>query len=260
MNGMDESTRRRRGGRQSCEDQGEVACIDCNLFGFLQLFASLEPEMLRHFLTTHVPLGKGEVLYRAGQPFEGVYAVKSGGFKSIVMQEPYGEQVASFHLPGEMMGVEDLQSETCSFTVLALEESKVCFMPVKPDRNLNEHFPTSREQMVKILLEHLRQCQRQGLILGMRTAEERLGAFFLNLAERYARHGFPLHEFRVPMMQNDIANHLGLAMETVSRTLKHFRELEMLTIRGKRGRILNPGCLQSITQYCFRKKETDATE
>ncbi|MBF0294630.1 MAG: helix-turn-helix domain-containing protein [Magnetococcales bacterium] len=260
MNAMDEPTKKRRSGRQSCADQGEVACIDCNLFGFLQLFASLTPEMLTHFLTTHMPLAKGEVVYRAGQPFEGIYAVKSGGLKSIVMQEPYGEQVASFHLPGELMGVEDLQSATYSFTIIALEESKVCFMPLKQGGLQREPLPSSREQMVKILLEHLRQCQRQGLILGMRTAEERLGAFFLNLAERYARHGFPMHEFRVPMMQNDIANHLGLAMETVSRTLKHFRELEMLTIRGKRGRILNPGCMQSITQYCFLKKGTDEQE
>lgn len=238
-----------------CPDKTEVACDHCTLFGFLRLFKTMPPEQINRFLSRRQQVGKGEMLFRHGQTFNGVYAVKSGSFKSIALLEHQGEQILGFHLPGELMGLDALQSPHYTCGVVALEAGSVCQLPFTHLDELNtDETPRFQEQVIRILLDQVKHDQRQTLLVGRRTAEERLGAFFLNLAERYARHGFPDNEFRLTMLQNDIANYLGLSMETVSRTLRSFREQELLNIKGKRVRILNPGCLQSLTQYCARKE------
>lgn len=237
--------------KTSYPDKGEVACDHCQLFGFLKLFGDLPLHPLQNFLSTYRPVAKGETLFVEDQPFHGLYAVKKGSFKSYSQMEPQGEQILGFHLPGELMGLESIQSSNYEYNIIAMEASSVCLMPFERLNTLGKDFALFQEQVIKLLLEQVKDDQRQQLLIGRRSAEERLGAFFLNLSERYAKHGFAPHEFRMPMLQIDIANYLGMTMETVSRTLRSFRENELLTIQGRRVRILNPACLQSITQYCM---------
>ncbi len=235
----------------SCPEKGEVACKNCKLFGFLQLFEGLHLNALDVFLSSHQEIGKGETLFSVDDPFRGVYAVKSGSLKSISMLELQGEQILGFYLPGELLALDAIYSSTYGYNAVAMEASTVCLLSFQNLQELGERFAQFQELVIQVLVDQVKQDQRQTLLVGRRTAEERLGTFFLNLAERYARHGFSDNEFRMPMLQNDIANYLGMTIETVSRTLRSFRENELLHIKGKQVRILNPACLQSITQYCL---------
>ncbi|MEO5332852.1 MAG: helix-turn-helix domain-containing protein [Magnetococcus sp. YQC-5] len=235
----------------SCPDKKEVACEYCKLYGFLQLFGKIHMDFPSVHLLSQRPVAKGEILFHPDHSFHGVYAVQSGSFKSYSLLDHQIEQVIGFHLPGELLGLDAIQADTYGYCAMALETSRVCLLPFNHLDDPGVDIALFQAQIIKILVDQVKQDQRQTLLVGRRSAEERLGAFFLNLAERYAKHGFSSHEFRMPMLQNDIANYLGLSMETVSRTLRSFRENELLSIQGKRVRILNPSCLQSITQYCL---------
>ncbi|MBF0628765.1 MAG: helix-turn-helix domain-containing protein [Magnetococcales bacterium] len=233
-----------------CPDKTEVECRQCGLFGFLQLFEGLRLDLSNRFLSRRLPVAKGDRLFAADDPFRGIYAVKSGCFKSYSVLEYQGEQISGFYLPGELLGLDAIRAGVYGYHVVALETSSVCQLPFSHIDDLQGELVSFQEQVIQVLVDQVRHDQRQTLLVGRRTAEERLGAFLLNLAERFERHGFSGGEFRLPMLQNDIANYLGLSIETVSRTLRAFREQELVSIQGKRVRILNPVCLRSITQYC----------
>ncbi|MBF0125676.1 MAG: cyclic nucleotide-binding domain-containing protein [Magnetococcales bacterium] len=243
---------KRRTPSRKCPDTTEAACLHCKLLDLQRCSGnSTAPSGI-----SHLQLSKGAVLMNSQQPFRGIHVVRTGCFKSFTLQEHYGEQILSFHLPGELIGLDALHSDAYNYNVQALEPSQVCLLSREELRRLKETSPSFQESLIRVLVEQVKQDQRQSLMVGKRTAEERLGAFFLNLAERYAKQGLPANGFRMPMMQIDIANHLGLAMETVSRTLRGFREMELMNIQAKQVRILNPGCLQSITQYCLQASPT----
>ncbi|MBF0212509.1 MAG: helix-turn-helix domain-containing protein [Magnetococcales bacterium] len=189
-------------------------------------------------------------MFVSDQPFHGIYAVKEGSFKSHLNVDQQGEQIYGFYIPGELLGLDAIRVGVYGYQATALENSRVCLLPFEQLDALGPNLASFQEQVIRILVDQLRHDQRQTLLVGRKSAEERLGAFLLNLAERYARHGFGGDGFRLPMLQNDIANYLGLSMETVSRTLRAFREQELVNIQGRRVRLLNPTCLRSITQYC----------
>ncbi|GAB0056648.1 Fumarate and nitrate reduction regulatory protein [Candidatus Magnetaquicoccaceae bacterium FCR-1] len=238
------------GSEEECPDSHEVACAQCKLHGFLKFFEESDLIALNIFLSRRIPVAKGAILFDALASFRGIYAVKSGSFKSFSQLDPSGEQIQGFFLPGELIGLDSIHSSHYGYSAVAMETSSVCWLPFEHLDDLGERKSFFQEQVIRILVDQVRHDHHQTLLVGRRTAEERLGAFLLNLSERYGRHGFNGEAFRLPMLQNDIANYLGLSMETVCRLLRGFREQGVLSIQGKRLRILNPDCLRSIAHLC----------
>lgn len=235
---------RTRPGRQT-----PVACAQCELSGFLQLFDDIPLELAQVFLFRQQPLPRGEVLFRAGEPFHGVYAVKEGGIKNFSLT-PQGEEcISGFSLPGELVGLESVHTPLYVSTAIALDDSHVCWLPMRQLELLEERFPLFQEQMLRSLARHLSQKQQEFILPARQTAEARLAAFLLNLAERYARHGLAGQRFRLPMLRQDIANFLGMSMETVSRTLKHLQTSGLLHATGKWIHLLDLPALQDVAQY-----------
>ncbi|MBF0260666.1 MAG: helix-turn-helix domain-containing protein [Magnetococcales bacterium] len=251
MNGLNQFAIKQTGdAEEACPDSQEVACAQCKLHGFLKFFEGSDLLSLNIFLSRRIPVAKGAILFDAVAPFRGIYAVKSGSFKSFSHQDPSGDQILGFSLPGELIGLDALHSSQYGYSTVALEASSVCWLPFEHLDVLGERMAFFQEQVIRILVDQVRHDHHQTLLVGRRTAEERLGAFLLNLSDRYRRHGFEGEAFRLPMLQNDMANYLGLSMETVSRTLRGFREQEVVSIQGKRLRILNEDCLRSIAHAC----------
>ncbi|MEO5364118.1 MAG: helix-turn-helix domain-containing protein [Magnetococcus sp. DMHC-8] len=229
--------------------RADVACEHCELNGFLQLFSEIPVEMARVFLFRQQPVPKGETLFREGQPFHGVYAVKEGGIKTYTLGHQQTERILEFHLPGELCGLNAIKTTHYQSTAVALESCHVCWMPLTQLDLLGDRFPDFQEQLIRILTSHLTLQQQQFVLSARQSAEERLGAFLLNLADRYARRGFPGQTFRLPMLRQEIANFLGISMETVSRTLKRFQDKQLLHVTGKQVKLLDLPGLQAVAQY-----------
>ncbi|MBF0582711.1 MAG: helix-turn-helix domain-containing protein [Magnetococcales bacterium] len=229
-------------------------CAQCALSGFVRLLSEIPLELAQLFLFTKRSIARGETLFRVGDPFAGVYALREGGIKSFVLTSQSEERVLGFTLPGELLGMESIQTAYYQSTAVALEPGEVCCLPLTQLYLLGERFPRFQEQLIQILVNHLSQQRQQFVLSARQSAEERLAAFLLNIGERHVQHGFVGHTFRLGMLRLDIANFLGLSMETVSRTLKQFQARSLLHVTGKQIRLLDIPTLQAIAQYTFSQE------
>ncbi|MEO5378422.1 MAG: helix-turn-helix domain-containing protein [Magnetococcus sp. DMHC-6] len=224
--------------------QPQVACERCGLSCFLELFNGLPEELTHIFLSRQQPVPKGKSLFCEGQPFHGVYAVKKGGIKTYAMDSKGEERILGFYIPGELLGLEAITANYYLSTAVVLEASHVCWLPFNQLDLLGDYFNVFQEHLVQILTMQLTQQQHQFVLSARQSAEERLAAFLINLSERYAKHGLPDQLFWLPMLRSDIANFLGISMETVSRTFNRFQEKKLLNITGKQVQILDrPGLI-----------------
>jgi CRP/FNR family transcriptional regulator, anaerobic regulatory protein len=233
----------------SCDT--EVACANCGLFGVLGVVSKLEqstPDHLEKILKKSQVVAKGENLFRTGQPFHGLYAVKSGSFKSYSFLEGGQEQVAGFHFPGDLLGLEAVSSTRYSYSARALENSSVCELKFEELALMQDHFQQFQEQLVLLLSDQILREQRQSGLSIRQSADERMAAFLVGLSCRLSERGLASTEFRLSMSRQDIASYLGLAVETVSRTLKQFQKRGLLQVKSKQISLLDKTGLRGIAQ------------
>jgi len=237
------------GNSEQCKT--EVACENCGLYGMLGVLSKLEhknPKDMEKILKRRQQVAKGENLYRAGQPFYAMYAVKSGSFKSYSFLEDGQEQVVRFHFPGELLGLEAVSSSSYQYSARALENSSICELRLEDLGLIQGHFHQFQEQLIHILSRQVHREQQQRVLSARQTAEERIAAFLIDLSRRLAERQLAATEFRLAMSRLDIANNLGLSVETVGRTFKLFQTRGLLKLNGKRIQLINKADLEKLAQ------------
>jgi len=231
----------------------KVSCQNCSLAD-LCLPHSMETDevnQLDNILKRQQPYQPGQHLYHAGDKSSSIFAVRSGALKSYCITEDGDEQVLGFALPGELVGLDGLAGDTFSSTCVALGTSSVCELPFNRLEELCHSLPGLQKQMMRLLGKEITSDQQLLMLLGQRSAEERLASFMLSLSMRYKVRGLSANEFNLPMSRQDIGNYLGLAIETVSRLFAHFQEEKLLTVNRKQIRILNQAKLKSMVDGCI---------
>lgn len=175
------------------------------------------------------PIKKGELLFQQGQPFTSVYAVRAGTLKSYTVTNSGEEQITGFQLASELVGLESFDSETYPSSAKALETTSVCEIPFDSLDQLSGELPELRRQLLRTMGQEIRDEQQMMLLLSKKTAEEKLATFILNMAARFKRRGFSETTFRLAMSRADMANYLGLAVETVSRVFTRFQSNDVIS-------------------------------
>lgn len=219
----------------------EVVCDRCGLYGLCRLagLESGETELLNRIVACRQPVSQGQTLYRAGEPFNGVFAVKSGAFKAYAEGEE-SPRVVDFHLGGELLGLEALDGGCYGQTIEALEASSVCIMTIDPAQLVGQQLIEFQQQLIHTLSERIQHDQWLTSLIGTQSAEQRVAAFLVNLSHRLDERGLPATEFRLPMARDDIADYLGLALETVSRMFRRFQAQGLLTASGRYTHLTDP--------------------
>jgi len=201
------------------------------------------------FACSHRRVGRGECLFRAGDPFAWVYPVRLGSFKISVVTAAGCEQVTGFHMRGEIMGIDGVDAGRHSCSAFALEDSLVCLVPFGL---LEEKCTGNRRlqrQLHRAMSRQIDSGQGAMLVLGSMHAEERLAAYLLDLSERYGACGYSRYEFNLRMTREEIGSFIGLKLETVSRSFSRLQECKLLSVSGKSVSILDlPGLRQVIGQ------------
>ncbi|EAR10279.1 transcriptional regulator Anr [Reinekea sp. MED297] len=178
------------------------------------------------------PVQKGEHLFYQGDEFKSVFAVRTGTVKTYTLTNEGEEQITGFHLASELVGLESYDSITYPASAKALETTNVCEIPVDRLDELSGKMPELRRQLMRLMSKELREEQQMMLLLSKKSAEERIASFLINLAARFKRRGFSGTSFRLTMSRADIANYLGLAVETVSRVFTRFQKQGLLEATG----------------------------
>jgi len=225
----------------------KVACKNCSL-ATLCLPMGLDPEdveRLDSIVRRSRPLHRGDFLFREGERFTSLYIVKSGSVKTYSPSEDGNEQVLGFHLPGELIGLDAIQSDVHGCSARVLETSVTCEIPFERLEELTSAIPSLQHQMYRLLSKEISHESEMLMLLGKRNAEERLAAFVLSLSDRFRRRGFSPRDFYLSMSRHEIGSYLGLAVETVSRLFTRFQEEGLLRVDRKHIELLDPDGLRA---------------
>jgi CRP/FNR family transcriptional regulator, anaerobic regulatory protein len=174
-----------------------------------------------HVLVQHVgPLQPGAHVFREGDPFDAIAAVRAGTVKTYVVDPDGREHVLGFHLPGEVIGLNAIDGETYPCNAVALDTVMLCRFSFPRIAVLATRVPGLQRHLFRLLS---RDIGRANLLAGDWSADQRMAAFLLGLSRRLAARGFSPDRFALTMPRTDIANYLRLAPETVSRVLRRLQ-------------------------------------
>ncbi len=191
-------------------------------------------------------LKKHDTLYRAGDAFHALYAVRVGSLKTTVLAEDGREQVSGYHMPGEIIGFDGIGTETHGVGAIALEDSEVCELPFKSIETLARSLPALQHNLHQLMSKEIARDQTVMLMLGSMPAEQRLAVFLLNLADRYRRRGYSSTEFRLHVTREELGSYLGLKLETVSRLLSRFQGEGTIQVQGRALKLLDSVALKRM--------------
>jgi CRP/FNR family transcriptional regulator len=195
-------------------------------------------------------LKRGEYLFRSGEGFRSLYAVRTGYFKTCVSSQDGREQVTGFHMSGELMGLDGISSNLHGCDAIALEDSEVCELPFNRMETLGRDIPSLQHHFFRLMSREIVRDQSVMLLLGNMKAEERLAAFLLNLSQRLSARGFAANDFILRMSREEIGSFLGLKLETVSRTLSKFQQQGWLVVDHKHIQLVKPEELKQLVAGC----------
>lgn len=208
----------------------ECASRDCCLGSRLTSMADTRTLTgIRHRHT----LSCREHLFHAGDPMEAIYVVKSGAVKLYLMSEDGSEQVVAFYMPGEILGLDALGHGSHRSSAVVLERSTFCVIPFAS----LERLPGCHQLLYRLLAMELARDHHTIELITRKDAETKLANFLLDLSERFRARGFSASSFNLSMKRNEIGNHLGLAVETVSRILTRFQDEGLLTVKRRQVQI-----------------------
>jgi CRP/FNR family transcriptional regulator len=201
-------------------------CRDCPVrdSAVCGVLGNEELKDLRHFGCS-MRLSAGQSLFRQGEPALSVFTVTEGALKSYRILPDGRRQVTGFHFPGDFVG--NAVDEEHEVTTEALETTSVCAFPVRRfDDFVEDHPPMERELYIAAARE-LAMAKQQMVLLGRKTAVERLASFLLALMERTGSNVIGLQ-----MSRSDIADYLGLTKETVSRVFAELKSGRLVRLQA----------------------------
>ena len=225
-----------------------IACTQCNLVE-LCLPVGLPTHDLKrldNLISVRKRLKRHQTLFESQHPFEALYAVRLGSFKTVLTLSDGREQVTGFQMTGEILGLDGIGSGRHAVTAIALEDSEVCVIDYGQLEGLAQEIPTLMSQFHKILSREIVREQGVVTVLGSMRAEERLAAFLLNLSQRFATRGFSPTQFRLRMTREEIGSYLGLKLETVSRTLHALQEEGLIHVERREITLLDRERLRQL--------------
>ncbi len=193
-------------------------------------------EQLDSVVEQSGPLHAEEHLFRVGDRFRAVYAVRSGCLKTYTVDSLGREQVLGFHLPGELVGLDAIYPNRHRCNGVSLDTSSVCVLPYAELNRLAHEIPSLQQQIFRLMSKDI---ANSSMLSGDYTAEERLASFLLGMSQRLRRRGYSETDFNLAMSRRDIANYLRLATETVSRVFKRFQLDGLIKVERRAIQILD---------------------
>jgi len=226
----------------------KTVCSSCSLRE-LCLPAGLDPRELDavdQLVNRRRPVKRGDYVYRAGTPLQSLFAIRTGFMKSCVLHEDGREQVAGFHMMGDIVGLDAISTTRHMCDTIALEDSEVCEIPFSLLEQLSRDIPSLQQHFHRIMSREIVRDYGVMLLLGSMRAEERLAAFLLNLSQRFTTRGYSALEFNLRMTREEIGSYLGLKLETISRVMSRFQEEGLIHVQNKHIKINNMDSLRKL--------------
>ena len=235
-------------GLKQCTHDFQVSCGNCRL-NSICLPLALEHddiEQLDEIIQRSKPLQKNQHLYREGDDFQSVYAVRSGTIKAYKTTDDGREQVTGFYFPGEILGMDGISNNSHASSAKALETAAICEIPFTSLERLSALMPNLQRHFFQLMSHEITEDQQLITLLSKNSADERVAALMISISGRNARRKLSATQFRLPMSRVDIGNYLGLTVETVSRVFSRMQKMDILRVDNKEIEILDPQGLRKM--------------
>ena len=208
----------------------------CGDFTMRELAAGVEADTTRQLdamATVFTRLQKGDSLYRPGEVFTALYAIRVGSCKTSILAEDGREQITGYHIAGDVVGLDGIGTERHGCEAVALEDSMISALSFERLEKLARGSAPLQHNLHQFLSRDIGRDQGMMLLLGTMLVEERVAVFLLNLSERYRERGYSSTEFVLRMTRQEIGSFLGMKLETVSRAFSRLQEHGVLRVRGR---------------------------
>ncbi len=226
----------------------------CELMHMPTSYAVAADELLFQ----HVQFKAGQRVHTIGQPFDTLYIVHSGFLKTVLIDDFGGEQVLSFPMKGDLLGVDGIHTKHYSTEAVALSDCDLILLPFKKLTALGRIHVELENVMYGVMSRELVREQTMIGMLGALSAEARVARFLVSLGERFAQIGYSNKLFNLRMTRHEIGSYLGLTLETVSRTLSAFNEIGLISVDQRTIGIKDHDSLKTLRRLppsCSRAKQ-----
>ena len=208
-------------------------CTACDI-RHLSICAVLNPDELKRLdeIVTRMVVEVRETIFSEADPADYLFNVTGGAVKVYKLLADGRRQITGFFFPGDFLGLAHLNKY--AYTAEAIEEVRLCCFSRRKLEKMLELYPKLERRLLQSASNELASAQDQMLLLGRKTARERIATFLLALSERAKRQGRSGERVSLPMSRGDIGDYLGLTMETVSLTFTRFKNDGKVELTGAR--------------------------
>lgn len=233
---------------KACTHDYQVNCGNCRLNSICLPLAleSDDIQLLDDIIQRSKPLQKNQHLYREGDDFQSVYAVRSGTLKAYKTTDDGREQVTGFYFPGEILGMDGISNNSHASSAKSLETAAICEIPFSSLEKLSTLMPNLQRHFFQLMSREITEDQQLITLLSKNSADERVASLMLSISTRNSRRKLSATQFRLPMSRVDIGNYLGLTVETVSRVFSRMQKMDILQVDNKEIEILDLQGLRSM--------------
>lgn len=204
-------------------------CARCGI-RHIAVCAALDDTQLGELeaIMSHTRLEAGQPLVFEGDTARYAFNVVSGGVKLIKGMADGRTQITGYLLPGDFLGLPP--RGTYPFSAEALSATELCQFPREPLGRLFDKYDKLQDRFLTVVHDDLIAAQEHMLLLGRKSATERVCTFLVRLLQRTERTGGTVEPLRLPLQRADIADYLGLTIETVSRTFSQLRKNALIRL------------------------------
>lgn len=178
-------------------------------------------------------------LLSAGDQFEGLYILRSGSAKSFITSIDGEEHITKFFYPGDLLGVDGFDQHIYMENVRFLETSSVCLVKESDLNSLVKNNDDFRNCLLRSMSHALVNDSSMMMCLSSCSSEQKVARFILELSKQFRSLGLSGTDFRLSMTRTDIANYMGMALETVSRVLASFQLQQLIRLKNRQLTILD---------------------
>ena len=225
------------------------SCYDCSraCVCFAHELEGEELDAFNSIVKHSKKINRGEYLYQAGDQFNSIYVIQSGSIKTFIDDEEGREQILGFSIQGDVVALDGTTSTVYPTSAQALETTHVCEIPFARYIELAVEVPALYQHLLTQMSHQIRNEEEHTLLIGTKSAEQRLATLLVNFSNRYAARGFSRNEFNLHMSRRDIGNYLSAAMETISRLFSRLQANGLIEVHGKLVKIKDLEGLQRFT-------------
>lgn len=228
--------------RQSCADCAlSQLCLPASISG-------ADLQRLDRVVKPRLPIDRGDHLFHEGGEHRSLFVVRAGSLKTSLTLRDGDTQVLGFHYPGEIIGLDGVANERHQCSAEALERSNVCEIPFPLLSEIASQLPSLQQQLLRIMSREFGRSQQHPVMMGRKQAQARLAIFLRNLARRFDALGQDGSVLQLSMSRQDLANYLGLVIETVSRLFTRMDAQGIIQVDRKTVRILDYSALEAIAE------------